>query len=270
MGAEVVSLPDADDDGAVCFYARLADGACVVARVSAGALQSIHDQAGPLGPTANRAGAIAFRARVGQGDASPPGEGVLLWRADQVLEVARTGPELAGFDGLPVVTDAGEVVFASTLSDGRQRIQRFTAGGIELVAETGQRFIELGRFPAATAANVVFAARTPTSSGIFGWTGGGIECLVDDGAGFEGFRGALIDEGGRVVFYATSRGGSLGIYSGPDPARDRVLGVGDELDGSTIEAFALNPVSINASGQLAVRLELADGRQLVVRADPTV
>ncbi len=38
--------------------------------------------------------------------------------------------------------------------------------------------------------------------------------------------------------------------------------------GSTVVDLALNPVSINAVGQLAIRVTLADGRQFVLRADP--
>jgi hypothetical protein len=77
-----------------------------------------------------------------------------------------------------------------------------------------------------------------------------------------------VDSAGRVVFYATPRGGAHGIFSGPDPTRDRVLAIGDPTLGSTLTDFALNPVSINAHGQLALRVELADGRQAILRADP--
>src|SRR5690606_11011916 len=75
-------------------------------------------------------------------------------------------------------------------------------------------------------------------------------------------------DGGRVIFYATPRGGRLGIYAGPEPAADRVLAVGEPLLGSAVTGFALNPVSINGAGQLAVRVQPADGPQAVLRADP--
>ncbi|MCC6677322.1 MAG: hypothetical protein IT436_09270 [Phycisphaerales bacterium] len=58
------------------------------------------------------------------------------------------------------------------------------------------------------------------------------------------------------------------MYTGPDPARDLLLEIGGPLLGSTITEFALNPVSINSAGRLAIRLRLADGRQAIVRADP--
>ncbi len=73
-----------------------------------------------------------------------------------------------------------------------------------------------------------------------------------------------------MVRIATPRGGSLGLFAGPEPEADRILAVGDPLFGSTVADLASNPVSVNAAGQVAVRARLADGRQLVLRADPLV
>ena len=88
-----------------------------------------------------------------------------------------------------------------------------------------------------------------------------------DGA-FEACRGALITSAGAVVCIATPRGGSLGLFAGPDPEADRILALGDPLLGSTVEELASNPVSVNAAGQVAIRAKLTDGRQLILRADP--
>jgi len=71
-----------------------------------------------------------------------------------------------------------------------------------------------------------------------------------------------------VVFIATPRGGTLGLFAGPDPVADRILALGDPLFGSTVTEFASNPVSVNAAGQVAVRVRLTEGRQLILRADP--
>jgi hypothetical protein len=97
---------------------------------------------------------------------------------------------------------------------------------------------------------------------------GQVACVVDAEAGFESFRGVLINNTGPVAFYATPVGGQLGIYTGPDPLRHRVLGLGDTLFGATVADFALNPVSVNEAGQLAIRVALDDGRQFILRGDP--
>jgi hypothetical protein len=101
---------------------------------------------------------------------------------------------------------------------------------------------------------------------VFRAAGGDIEAIVDGGDVFDSIRGTLCTNAGELVFYATPRGGDIGIYRGP--GAERILAVGDALLGSTVTLFVLNPVSINERGQLAIRVELADGRQAVVRAEP--
>ena len=58
------------------------------------------------------------------------------------------------------------------------------------------------------------------------------------------------------------------MFSGPDPVNDCLLGLGAALLGSAIVDFALNPVSINDRGQVAIRVKLANELQLILRADP--
>ena len=72
---------------------------------------------------------------------------------------------------------------------------------------------------------------------------------------------------GTIGFRAPLPVGGDGIYTGPDPEHDRIFAIGDQLLDSTVTGFALNPVSINDAGQLAIRIALESGRQLIVRAD---
>ena len=99
-------------------------------------------------------------------------------------------------------------------------------------------------------------------------TDGRFATVADNDGAFESFRGALINNAGTVVFLATPKGGALGVYSGSDPVADKIISIGDPMVGSTVADFALNPVSINDCNQLAIRVALASGRQLIIRADP--
>ena len=112
------------------------------------------------------------------------------------------------------------------------------------------------------------AALVSGGASVFLAYGGNVETLIDADAGFESFRGALLSGTGELVFYATPTAGELGIYTGPDPERDCLLAVGGPLLDSSVASFALNPVSINRAGQLAIRVALENGRQLILRADP--
>jgi hypothetical protein len=199
---------------------------------------------GPLGPTMKR-GAIAFRAtRDGRA-------GVFLARGDEPVETIADTSRFAAFHGLPVVTARGTVVFRAELTEGGHGIFASRDGRIEPVV---LRAGELGLFPSANDDDTVafadghsaFVARSGATHAI-------------DTPGLEHARGALVDGEGRVVVIGT-RAGRLGVFRGADT----VVAIGDAWGNSTVTELALNPVSINARGQLAIRLRLSDDRQLVV------
>ncbi|MCC7388265.1 MAG: hypothetical protein IT431_05810 [Phycisphaerales bacterium] len=277
---EVVSHP-AVAGGRCCFYAQTPRAERVVVLTTATEHRIIAEGAGPLGPTMNRAGVCAFRLR------TPLGEAICRAGPDAAghEQLAAVGQELDGpdgpvrvraFQGLPVINESGCVSCCADLDPAGRAIVLWRPTGPSIVAHTGARFTWLGPFPMLDdAGRVVFAATEQAAdgharSGIYLAHRGSIECLVSsprDGP-FESFRGSLIDGHGRVVYFATPRGGTLGIYAGPDPTTDRILGIGDEFLGSTITEFALNPVSINRAGDIAVRLGLEDGRGVIVRSQP--
>lgn len=273
---EVVSHPAVAGDRC-CFYAQTPRAERVVVLATAGEPRIIAEGAGPLGPTMNSDGVCAFRVL------SPDGEAICRGGPDGYERLAGVGQELdsadgptriRGFQGLPVINASGCVSCCADLDPAGRAVVVWQPSGPRIVAQTGARFTWLGPFPMLDdTGRVVFAAteRGPgphARSGIFLAHRGDIECLVSsapDGP-FESFRGSLIDGHGRIVSFATPRGGRLGIYAGPDPETDRILGIGDEFLGSTITEFALNPVSINRAGDIAVRVGLEDGRGVIVRS----
>lgn len=266
------SHPDINRAGQVCVYARLQGGGEAVLRVQAdGAIETLAEPAlfsgiGPLGPTMNEHGAVAFRATTAQGLAC-----IRVWRGGRDDEIAEAGDRCLGFDGLPVVNDPGQVVFRAALPGERQGIFVVQPDGpCRTIAVTGDEFEELGRFPVIDDHGAVaFTARRRAGPpGVFTVASGRLSCLVDGDAGFESFRGVLVNNTGCVAFYGTPAGGRLGIHTGPDPLGHRLLGLGDTLFGARVIDFALNPVSVNARGQLAVRVALDDQRQFILRADP--
>ena len=269
------SHPDVAADGSWCAYAELSTGEPALVGGRAGRVEVVDTGAvfariGPLGPTMNDAGDIAFRA-----DAAAGVSGVFLRRLGAaVVSVADTASVVA-FEGLPVVDEHRTVVYRAELPGGVQAIRASDGRTTATLADTTTSFAELGRFPCAAAGRVAFTARRRDGrTGVFvaGSRAPGAPGVPDEPAlavdttgAFKSVRGALVDDRGAVVFFGTPRGGSLGIHdSGARP----ILAIGDRAFGSTVVDFALNPVSINAPGQLAIRVTLANGVQLVVRADP--
>ncbi len=267
---DVTSHPDVSGTGATSFYAETPDGAEGVFLVRYGRLQTIADtrdrfaSIGPLGPTMNEAGTVAFRA-----DPAPGVSGIFVGDGARVATVADTDSGWSRFHGLPVIDSGGTVVFRADREDGVEGIYAGRGGSTRTLAETGDLFETLALFPSVDdQGTVAFAAVLRGRGAAIVTVDDAGVTIVDTEGAFEAFRGALIGGAGAVVRIATPRGGSLGLFAGPDPEADRILAIGDCVFGSTVTDLAANPVSVNAFGQVAVRARLADGRQLILRADP--
>lgn len=272
--AAFTSHPDLNSAGDVTVYARQSSGEEVLALCKAGgrwettgADRQLY-RIGPLGPTMNERGDVAFRATTHLGTAS-----LQLCRDRQILTVAEADERFSGFAGLPVVNGRGDVTFRASLRDGREGVfVRQLDGPCLEVAATGGDFDDIAPFPTMNdRGDVAFVARPRGSPGwsVFIATAGGLNRWIGPDPAFESYRGLLLNNAGPVVFYGTPAGGQLGIYCGTDAVHHRILGLGDPLLGSTVTDFALNPVSVNEAGQIAVRVALKNGQQWVLRGDPT-
>ena len=261
----VCSHPDINGEGSSCFYADLESGGSAVFLVHGGEIVTVADSPGPLGPTMNEAGTVAFRA-----DVSAGGSGVFTGSGGSLTTIARTGDRFSLFHGLPVIDARGAVTFRADLEAGGEGIYVAHGERVTTVVETGDTFVGLGLFPSASDSGIVAfcADRREGGPGVFTAASGEIETVLEASGPYESLRGVLLNEAGGIIFYATPRGGTLGVFAGPDPIRDRLLSLGSPLFGSTVVDFALNPVSINDAGQIAIRVGLEDRRQLIVRADP--
>ncbi|GDX81735.1 hypothetical protein LBMAG42_35460 [Deltaproteobacteria bacterium] len=270
--AAVVSHPDLNASGDLCFYGETVSGARALFLFPAGGAAPCEAAAprpgwgvGSAGPTMNEGGEVAFRTeRIGQ----RAGGGVGVAQGEGAREVYAT---LEGeVHGLPLMGEDGSIVFRHDEPDGSHVISVCgPQGRLDSVVRSGGRFVSLGRFPACLASGGVCFTGTKRGGGdgVFYCLDGRLEEVVDAGVTFESIRGALVDGVGRVVFYATPRGGTLGIYRGMHPTNDRILGLGDALLGSVVVDLALNPVSINQAGQFAIRVALADGQEAILRVN---
>ena len=246
-----ISHPDLNVRGEICVYAgtpeagralwSFRDGRSAPLATSGSQLAAI----GPLGPTMNDAGAVAFRA-----DLVGSGSAVLIAHGGKVDLLTDTNRRFASFHGLPVINRHGAVVFRADLPDGTKGI--FLQGGPTLVtvADTRGEFADIVAFPSVNDDGAVaFGAMVRRGGvGVFTAREGRISRVIEPSDRFESIRNALVDGTGRVRFAATPRGRSLGVYAGPDPDKDRIIGLGDTHFGAAVEEFALNPVSVNSAG----------------------
>lgn len=268
--AGVVSHPDIDAEGRTCFYGipgpnnRASESDRAVFAANGNEVRLISRRAGPLGPTMNNRGHIAYRGVL------DGGEGLFVWRDGKTDLIADTAGSHAAFQGLPLINDRGQVLFRADLKSGGQSINLVDrAGKRSTVIDTDDAYASMNFFPTLNDAGIVGFCATMRSGigGAFLVADGRVRAIADSSGAFESFRTVLIDGTGRALLCATPKGGTLGVFSGPDPRAHRVLAIGDAMMGSAVTEFALNPVSINQRGQFAVRVKLADERQMVLRGD---
>jgi hypothetical protein len=80
--------------------------------------------------------------------------------------------------------------------------------------------------------------------------------------------GISINDRSDVAFMAVLDNGDLGIFTGPDVVKNKVIAIGDSLAGSSVSYLILSKQSLNNNGQIAFQATLADGRMVIVRAEP--
>lgn len=254
-------------------YVATAGGGTAVVLLRDGVLHTLaarderFAEIGPLGPTMNEAGVVAFRATTRDGLA-----GVYAGTPDGVVTIAEARGDVCEFHGLPVIDAHGVVAAHATVraEDGtlREAVLRGRGGAAERVVMTAGRLQTLSPFVSVDDGDGVgFGAVTDEGHpGAFIARRGKLLTLAPPDGRFATLRSVLLTRPGRFVAVGTAPGGDISVFAGPDPVADRVLGIGDAFGGSRIAALAVNPVSVNRDGAIAIRVLLEDERQLILRA----
>ena len=110
-----------------------------------------------------------------------------------------------------------------------------------------------------------------TEVSIYTTYGGALTEIADTTGRFIDFYHHDFNDWDQVVFEAAFMDGESfldGIFIGPDFDRDRVIRIGDSLDGSVVVDVGLG--GINDAGQLAFWADLEDGRSVVMLAEAVV
>ncbi len=159
------------------------------------------------------------------------------------------------------------MVFNSTLDAGGSGIFIGSGGAISTVVDSSGPFQNFNLPSINNAGAIAFAADLDAGGvGLFISSGGTLTTIADSNDGFFFFDNPSINNVGSVAFLALHNTG-LGIFTGSDPVNDLVIKAGDSLFGSTVTSLA-HLRGFNDLGQIAFLADLADGRQVVVRATP--
>lgn len=259
--AALISHPDIVSSSDWCVYASLGAGETgLVVGDSKGMRVVSKGGIGPFGPTMNESGAVAFRA-TRNGVA-----GIWVWDGHEHL-VAEVNDRYSEFFGLPVVTESGSVIFRANRPNGLEAVCKWTNGETETIADTSDEIASIAPFPTMDGDDVVLATALKSGEAqIIVVEPEGGRRLYDVGDRFESVRGALFANGEPAVFYGTPQGEGIGVFSSSEG--EALVQMGKPLLGGVVADFALNPVSVEPGGRVAIRVKLEDGRGFILRADP--
>ena len=172
------------------------------------------------------------------------------------------------------INDSGTVVFTATLVEdntlveGDSAILTVEGGTIAPLIDNSS----LSSFENAAINNsdtVVFTASLDEGgSGVFTISNDTLTTVADSSGLFDSFEEASINDSGAVAFLASLDAGGEGIFLGSDLVTDKVIATGDSLLGSTVTDLDFSTKSFNDFGQLSGSAELANGTEVIFRADP--
>lgn len=280
--------PSMNDLGQVSFAARI-DGSPDTESILRGDGQKLTTIASTAGrfnffgfdTSINNAGEVAFKAELDEefgfdeGLFSGTGRGI-------TVHYLTSTSRFDGSDSRPSINDLGLIAFEERVNfdDGIfvGREGRFRA----IAPPEPEVSVQEPVLNAAGAATFVRAffddvAEMFVEEIVIDTVGGPPTTVVDTRGPFAffGFRPPSLNAGGDVAFLGTLDDGTTGIFVGPDPVLNRVVAVGDTLDGATIQNLTFCEEGLNDSGELGFIAQLEDAaspvgfRMAVFRATPS-
>ncbi|MGQ0633914.1 MAG: hypothetical protein ACT4QC_04850 [Planctomycetaceae bacterium] len=278
FGGSADTFPSINDGGEISFRSALDSGGAVVVKVNGnGGITTIvdtntHGDFTSLlaGTSINNAGVVAFNAFFGSERVIAIGAGGLpapFVRSDDFngslsgATMQRESPQLGmAFQVHHSLSDSS---IWRTVGLSAAPIVDTRDGQFSLL-RSGPSIDDFGR--------VAFSGRQ--SNGIWGVFQGDTNSITTyaDGTGqYDFFSSDVASSTAGVAFIATlDLGQGEGVFLGPNPNTDRLLTLGDTLQGfpSTVTAVEFGSEAFNNHAQLAMRVHFDNGVTRIIRADP--
>jgi hypothetical protein len=267
--------PSINDQGDVSFAANVRPRGEAILRGRGGPLTTIaQTEPGPFNffgfdTSVDGQGNVAFKAELDNFD-----EGLFFGAGGPITTVylASTSP-FRGTDVGPASNEVGQIAFHEDLDEGGSGIFLWTAGTFTTIATTAGPIGAFFRPPSLSDEGVVaFHALLDGGAGeaILKGSGGPLTTVADTDGPFSsfGFNGPSVNSQGLVAFSASLDTGEQGLFIGPDPVRDRVIGTGDKFRGGAVTSLTFCREGLNNGGQLVFSAQLDDGRSVILRATP--
>jgi len=267
-----------NDAGQVAFGAQHSGPGSGVYRSDGTTIIELADDTDPnIYPAINQGGTLAWRA------ATPSGGGIFYGSSTPTLALqAGVGhPYLAV--GNPDINTFGTMAFRVQDHSpgggafGEERILALTPGfgTFEVTSTSAGGWSTMGGGIAdnvviGDAGGIAFQAikQADGSQGVYiaipGLAGYELTTIADTNGPFASFafnaiEGLSVNEHNEVAFRATLDGGGAGIFTGPDPVADKVVAVGDTIDGKVVASIEFGRFALNHDGEIAFFVNFGPG-----------
>ncbi|MBA3572469.1 MAG: hypothetical protein H0W34_10960 [Pyrinomonadaceae bacterium] len=247
-----------NDSNTVAFYSRFDDGRRGIFKISGAAVTNITELlecCSPFSPNVhiNNAGTVVFQVSL-----SPVESAIYTGRGGPLTIIAKSGEEFRRFGGSPWISEHGQVVFSAYAADRRQAVYLANDSSIaKLMEVNGYPYT----FPSmSSSGEITFFSDFADTLGrvITRITEGVATTLVSVDGPFERLYVPSTTPGGRYAFMGGLDLGGFGIFTGPDPVKDKVIRTGDPLFGSTVHEVGFYR-GLNDRGDVAFRYRLVNG-----------
>jgi hypothetical protein len=238
-------------------------------------------------PTVNNDGVVAFKADLDTFDTFDNDNGLFSGRdgkrANITTHYLSSTSQFSEFSTLsrPSINNLGNIAFEESVDSGTSGIFVTDGSSFKTIAAPDPN-VNVGRPNLNDSGTVVFHRFFNDRAGeeLVSGNGGPLTVIADTSGPFQsfgfffGFTAPALNNNGDVAFLADLDSGGSGIFVGPDPVGDRVIGTGDTLDGSVVTNLRFCDEGLNDSGQLAFQAtfddpSVPDGRRVAVyRATP--
>ena len=255
-------FPALNDSGTVAFHAFLDNGGEGIFTGRGRPTTTIADTNGAFDRfgesliSINNSGTVAFSAPLDTGV-----EGIFTGNGGPTRTIAdSSGPFSEVFGEPPALNNGGTVTFSALLDNGVDGIFTGSGGPTTTLYDASGPFNSFGFFSVNDSGTVAFEASLDLGGqGLFIGSGGPITTIADTSGPFDFFANPSLNDSGTVAFFGSlDRRDGFGIFTGPDPLADEVIGGGNPLFGSTVSRLVLFTESLRLRPD---RLFLPTGRR---------
>lgn len=262
-----------NNSGTVAFFGGKDDGSAGIFTINEAGLRTIVDSTGDLStlitlPDIADNGIVFGAVPDSAGSRVIGSPAIYSSRNGELIKLIDNSGEFSYFNSSSI-NASGAVNLIAQRDNGREGVFSLSPNGeLSTVAEAGNGQFSFFSNASSSDSGIAFiAGLTSGESGVFATSNGDYREVANTQGNFNYFLNTAFNNAGKTVFIAGLDTGETGIFTGADPVKNKVIAVGDELEGSTVTGLSFGSNGLNSANQIAFAATLADGRTGVYKIE---